>query len=69
MNISIKETVEMNGYCPVQNGQVLIDITYKKISVLGDPHEYAIAVNNACPNIEECPDPSNCPVALQKIYW
>lgn len=69
MSISIKETVGMEGLCPVLEEQTTIDVTYRKHSVLGDPHSYAIVCGLNCPNIEECQDPSECPVALQRTYW
>ncbi len=69
MNISIKETIEMEGFCPTINDYTSIDVTYRKVSVLGNPNEYAAISNINCPYIEECPNPLECPVARQRIYW
>ena len=69
MNISVKKTIEIGGYCPFRDKQVSIDVTYQKVSPLGDPHDYATVCGITCPSIEDCPDPSNCPVARQKTFW
>lgn len=69
MNISIKETIEIDGLCPVLNEQIAIDVTYKQLTVLGDPNTYAIVCNVDCPNIEECQIAEECPVAHQRTYW
>ena len=69
MSISIKETVEMNGWCPFLKNNISIDVTYKKIAPLGNPHEYAVVTAIDCPYIEECSDPLKCPVALQRTLW
>ena len=69
MRISMKETIAMNGFCPTVNTETRIKVTYKKITMLGDPNEYATICNIDCPDMEECPDVLKCPVALQRIYW
>lgn len=69
MKKTVKKTVEINGFCPVTNCYESIDVTYIKVTALHDSNEYAVVDKVLCPYIEECPDPSKCPVAHQKTYW
>lgn len=69
MNISIKKNIDVEGFCPVQQDNLSITVTYRKVSVLGDSNAYAAVCNIDCPIISECSDLTNCPVALQKTYW
>ena len=69
MSVSIKETIEMNGLCPILQKHISIDVTYNKLVLVGDRNEYAKTCGINCPHIEECPDPLECPVAHQRIYW
>ena len=68
-NITISKTVDMEGFCPYLKEDVIIPVTYRKYTPLGDPNCYAIVTNLDCVNSPECQDSSNCPVAHQKTYW
>lgn len=69
MHMTIRETLEMTGFCPYLQQDVSVDATYQKYSPLGDPNTYAVFSGINCPNSSECPDSSACPVALQRTYW
>lgn len=69
VSITISKTIDMEGFCPCIQEDVIIPVTYQKYTPLGDEHSYAIVTDLDCVNRSECPDCVNCPVAHQKTYW
>jgi hypothetical protein len=67
--ITVSKTIDMQGFCPYVQEEVIIPVTYQKYAPLGDEHTYAIVTQLDCVNGSECPDAANCPVARQKTYW
>lgn len=69
ITIKVSKTIDMQGFCPFVQDDVIIPVTYRKYTPLGDEHSYAIVTQLDCVNVSECPDVANCPVARQKTYW
>lgn len=70
--IQITKTVPTKGYCTHLSSNTTIDVDYRQITMVGDPHKYATATNFYCEYSNECPNPEECPIfekASQNYDW
>ena len=58
----------ITGYCPYIKDKITIEAIFTRYAPIGTQPLATFEWCN-CPYILECPDSSDCPVALQKTYW